>query len=59
SVMCYFPASIIQLESSPNCPASGFTLTQRRTALDLRRAETPLFLSDSMACVLFCSRMVV
>ncbi|WP_227515323.1 MbeB family mobilization protein [Klebsiella pneumoniae] len=32
---------------------------QRRTALDLRRAETPLFLSDSMACVLFCSRMVV
>ncbi len=28
--MCYFPASIIQLESSPNRPASGFTLTQRR-----------------------------
>ncbi|MDE7981753.1 hypothetical protein PZE18_27125, partial [Escherichia coli] len=40
--MCYFPASIIQLESSPNRPASGFTLTQRRAALDLRRAETPL-----------------
>ena len=28
--MCYFPASIIQLESSPNRPASEFTLTQRR-----------------------------
>ncbi|MDE7981784.1 hypothetical protein PZE18_27355, partial [Escherichia coli] len=59
SVMCYFPASIIQLESSPNRPASGFTLTQRRLCSPQVESCTPLFLSDSMACVRFCSRMVV
>ncbi|MBN4807502.1 hypothetical protein H4F75_24840 [Enterobacter asburiae] len=57
--MCYFPASIIQLESSPNRPASGFTLTKRRRSSPQVVSCTPLFLSDSMACVLFCSRMVV
>ncbi|MBJ3579590.1 hypothetical protein JGC46_23200 [Salmonella enterica subsp. enterica serovar Derby] len=57
--MCYFPASIIQLESSPNLPASGFTLTQRRLSSPQVVSWTPLFFSESMACVLFCSWMVV
>jgi hypothetical protein len=57
--MCYFPASIIQLESSPNRPASCFTLAQRRLCSLKVESCTPLFRSDSMASVLFCFRMVV
>ncbi|WP_237580696.1 hypothetical protein, partial [Salmonella sp. zj-f50] len=49
SVMCYFTARIIQLESSPNLHASVFTLTQRRLSSPQVVSWTPLFFSERIA----------